>query len=278
MPEFLAQIPPTDKLVETYAVPWALNLLFALLIFIGGRIAISIVLGGTRSVLKRAKTATILQDFIISILKALLTLVLIIVILRKLGVDTTSLVALIGAAGLAVGLALQSSLSNFAAGVMLIMFRPFKEGDYVSVAGQEGVVEKIQLFSSTFRSIDNKELTIPNSQIYGDVIVNYSARSTRRVDMTFGIGYDDDLRKAKQILTDMVANDDRVLADPAPQVAVSELGDNSVNFVVRPWVKAADYWNLYFDFMENVKLKFDAEGISIPYPQMDVHVDQRASA
>jgi len=167
---------------------------------------------------------------------------------------------------------MQDSLSNFASGVMLIIFRPFNNGDFVEAGGATGVVEKIQIFSTIMKTGDNREIIVPNGAIFGGVITNYSARDTRRVDMVFGIGYDDDLLKAKQILKDIIAADDRILQDPAPAVAINDLGDSCVNFKVRPWVKAADYWDVLSDVTESVKLTFDKEGISIPYPQTDVHL------
>jgi small conductance mechanosensitive channel len=197
--------------------------------------------------------------------------------LGQLGVNTTSFAAIIGAAGLAVGFALQGSLGNFAAGVMLIIFRPFKAGDFVEVAGVAGIVEHIQIFATVIRTGDNKEITIPNGSITNGSIVNYSAKPTRRVDMVFGIGYDDDIKEAKRILNEIVAADERILADPEPTIAVSELADSSVNFVVRPWVKSADYWPVLFDVTEQVKLEFDKQGVSIPFPQTDVHVHQTAA-
>jgi small conductance mechanosensitive channel len=197
--------------------------------------------------------------------------------LGQLGVNTTSFAALIGAAGLAIGFALQGSLGNFAAGVMLIIFRPFKAGDFVEAAGVAGIVEDVQVFATKIRTADNKEITVPNGAITSGSIVNYSSKPTRRVDMVFGIGYGDDIKRAKQILNDIVSADDRVLADPAPTIAVSELADSSVNFVVRPWVDSGDYWPVLFDITENVKLEFDKQGISIPFPQTDVHVHQSAA-
>jgi small conductance mechanosensitive channel len=192
-------------------------------------------------------------------------------------VETTSFIAILGAAGLAVGFALQGSLSNFAAGVMLIIFRPFKSGDFIEAGGTIGVVEAIQIFNTVLRTPDNKMVIVPNSNITGGNITNYSAKEDRRIDMVFGIGYDDDLKKAKEILERLISEDSRILKDPAPTVAVSELADSSVNFVVRPWVKTSDYWAVYWDFTEKVKLTFDAEGISIPYPQQDVHMHQVAA-
>jgi small conductance mechanosensitive channel len=190
----------------------------------------------------------------------------------QLGVQTTSFVAIIGAAGLAIGLALQGSLANFAAGFLMIIFRPFKVGDYIEGAGTAGTVEKIQIFTTQLRTPDNKTVIAPNASLTAGNIVNYSTKDTRRCDLVFGISYEDDIDKAKKILEELVAADERILKDPAPIIAVSELADSSVNFVVRPWVNGADYWNVYFSLMENVKKRFDEEGISIPFPQRDVHL------
>jgi small conductance mechanosensitive channel len=197
--------------------------------------------------------------------------------LSTLGFETTSFIAVIGAAGLAIGFALQGSLANFASGVMLIIFRPFSVGNFVEAGGQSGSVEEIRIFSTVLKTPDNKMVIIPNSKITGDNIVNYSAKDQRRIDMVFGIGYGDDLQRAKQILERIIAEDSRILDDPAVTIGVLELGDSSVNFAVRPWVKTADYWAVYFDLMEKVKLTFDREGISIPFPQRDVHLFQAAS-
>ena len=260
-----------NALTQTYVVPWAINIVLALVIFIVGRIVVNIITSIVRTLLDRADMDDILIDFISSILRTALLLFVIIAALDQLGVDTTSLIALLGAAGLAVGLALQGSLQNFASGVMLIVFRPFKAGDFVEAGGVSGVVEKISIFSTMMRTGDNREIIVPNGSIYGGTITNFSARATRRIDMVFGIGYDDDLKKAQEILRNISDNDDRILKDPEVTIAVSELADSSVNFVVRPWVNSADYWAVKFDFTEKVKLTFDEQGISIPYPQMDVH-------
>ncbi len=260
------------------AINWVqhnyLSLIMALLIFFIGKWIANLLTKGFKKALKKAKVEKILVDFLAGIVKTVLFIFVVVAALSQLGVQTTSLVALIGAAGLAVGLALKDSLQNFASGVMLIIFRPFKTGDYVEAGGASGTVENIAIFATTMKTPDNKEIIIPNGNIYGEKIVNYSARPTRRVDMVFGIGYDDDLKKAKTILTELMDGDPRILKDPAPVVAVSELADSSVNFIVRPWVNAADYWALYWDMHERVKLKFDEEGISIPYPQMDVHMEK----
>ncbi len=191
---------------------------------------------------------------------------------RQLGIQTTSLVAILGAAGLAVGLALRDSLSNFAAGFMIILFRPLRVGDYVEAAGVAGSVEEIQIFTTRLKSPDNKAIIVPNSKLMGDNIVNHTVKGTRRVDLVFGIGYGDDIDKAKRIIHEVLAEDKRILEDPAPEVAVSGLGESSVNFAVRPWVKSGDSWNVQCDVTEKMKKRFDAEGISIPFPQRDVHV------
>ncbi len=260
------------KLFEDYVVVYGMNLVFAILIFVVGKWVVNLVTKLVNAGMTKSKVDSVLVDFVSGIIKSVLILFVIIAALGKLGVDTTSLVALIGAAGLAIGLSLQSSLQNFASGVMLIMFRPFTTGDFVEAAGISGVVEKITIFNTMMKTGDNKEMIVPNGAIYGGVIINYSAKATRRIDMVFGIGYDDDIRKAKEIMQEILSADERVLEDPAPLIAVSELADSSVNFVVRPWVKSADYWAVMFDVTEKVKLAFDEQGVSIPYPQMDVHL------
>ncbi len=264
------------QLIETYVLPWSINIVMALAIFIIGKFIVKIVVKFAKKLMIRAHVDNILVNFIASIISTILLLFVVIATLDQLGVATTSLIALIGAAGLAVGLALQGTLQNLASGVMLIIFRPFNDGDFIEAAGVAGVVEQIGIFTTTMRTGDNREIIIPNGEIFGGTITNYSKRETRRVDMVFGIGYDDDIKKAKDLLNKILDEDDRVLSDPAPLVAVAELADSSVNFNVRPWCKTSEYWNVYFDIHEKVKLTFDAEGISIPYPQMDVHQDKAA--
>jgi small conductance mechanosensitive channel len=248
----------------------------ALVIFFIGRFVVKILIKILRAVLKKSKMDAMLVDFIASIANAILLLFVIIAAIDQLGVDTTSLIALIGAAGLAVGLAMQKSLQNFAAGVMLIVFRPFKTGDFVEAAGTSGVVESISIFTTIMRTGDNREIIIPNGAIYDGTIINYSARDTRRIDMVFGIGYGDDIKKAKEILLTIIKSDERVLEEPEPLIAVAELADSSVNFNVRPWVNSADYWAVRFDLTEKIKIAFDENGISIPFPQMDVHMNKAA--
>lgn len=265
-PEFLQSIQ------NDYVVPWTINIVMALAVFIVGRIIISILVGLVRKVLMKSRMDNMLVNFIASILSALLLLFVVVASLDQLGVDTSSLIAIVGAAGLAIGLSLQDSLKNFAAGVLLVIFRPFREGDFVEAGGVAGVVESITIFNTVMRTWDNREVVVPNGPIYGGVITNFSKRDTRRIDMIFGIGYDADLLKAKQLLQEILAEDERILKEPAPVVAVSALADSSVNFVVRPWVKTPDYWNVLWDTTEKVKLRFDEAGISIPFPQMDVHL------
>lgn len=264
---------PKD-LSQEILLEWAISIGTAILIFIIGRIVARIIVNVVRHGLTRAKMDDLLVNFITAILGWVLLLFVIIASLEQLGVNTTSLVALLGAAGIAVGLALKDSLQNFASGVMLIVFRPFKTGDFVDVAGTSGVVENINIFTTQMRSLDNKQIIIPNGMIYSDVITNFSAKPTRRIDLVIGISYDADIKQAKDILQRIIEDDERVLKDPAPTVSVMELADSSVNFAVRPWVNAADFWNTKCDITERVKYAFDEAGIGIPYPQMDVHLDK----
>jgi small conductance mechanosensitive channel len=261
-----------SQYLDEYIIPFAINVAMAILIYVVGKIVVKILVNVFGKLLAKSNYDEMLINFLKSIVSALLMVFVIIAALGQLGVDTTSLAAILAAAGLAIGLSLQGSLSNFAAGVMLLVFRPFKAGDFVDAGGASGTVKSIGIFTTLMNTPDNKEVIVPNGQIYSGTITNYSAKDTRRVDMVFGIGYDDDLKKAKTILQEMIDADPRVLKEPAAQIAVSELGDSSVNFVVRPWAAAGDFWGLKFDFTEAVKLRFDKEGISIPYPQMDVHV------
>lgn len=262
------------QMINTYIIPWGINIAMALAIFIIGRFVVKTIINIVRKIMAKSGTDTILIDFVCAIANTILMLFIAIAALDQLGVDTTSLVALIGAAGLAIGLSLQDSLKNFASGVMLIIFRPFKAGDFVEAGGTAGVVEKINIFSTTMRTGDNREVIVPNGAIYGGTIINNSARDTRRVDMVFGIGYGDDIRKAKQIMQGILDADERVLKDPTPLIAVAELADSSVNFNVRPWVSTGDYWAVLYDVTEKIKLAFDENGISIPFPQVEMHIQQ----
>ena len=255
---------------------WGTLLAKAIAVYIVGRIAIRIILNIVTKLLARAGTDAMLVKFARSIANAGLTLVIVIIALSVLGIDTTSLIAVLASAGLAIGLALQDSMKNFASGVLLLTFRPFTKGDLVETGGSLGVVQEITLFTTTLLTLDNREVIVPNGTIWSSVITNYTAKELRRVDMVFGIGYGDDIQKARSIIEKVVAAEPAVLKDPAPYVAVSELADSSVNFVVRPWAKTDDYWDVHFAVTEKVKLAFDEQGVSIPFPQMDVHMDQVA--
>ena len=243
----------------------------ALIILVIGRLAANAINGLTRRLLQRSGLEEVLVNFSATITNALLTLVVIIAAVDWLGVDTASLIALLGAAGIAVGLALKDSLGNFAAGIMLIVSRPFRTGDYVEVAGSAGSVEKISLFTTTLLTPDNREITVPNGAIYAGTITNWSARDTRRIDLVIGISYEDNLTTAKRVIENVLANEDRILEENPPLVAVLELADNSVNLTVRVWTKSTDYFATKLALTENIKLAFDEAGITIPYPQVQVH-------
>lgn len=260
----------TDLLI-TYANEYGLKLIAAIIIFVVGKWVAHRVTALSKKMMQKAKIDDTLVEFSESIIYTLLLVVVIMAALNAIGVNTTSFVAVIGAATLAIGLALQGSVSNIGAAALIIIFRPFKVGDMIEAAGATGTVTDINLFSTTISPIDNRTIIVPNAKIIGGNITNFSIKPNRRVDHTIGIGYDDDLKLAKETLMEILESDSRVLAEPAPFVAVSELGDSSVNFVVRAWTSKDDYWDVYFDILERVKLTFDAKGISIPYPQMDVH-------
>ena len=261
-----------SQVMDTYIIPWGIDIVMSIAIYIIGKFTVGILVNVFGKVMARSKYDEMLIDFIKAIVNSILMLFVIVASLDKLGVNTSSMVAIFGAAGLAIGLSLQGSLQNFAAGVMLLVFRPFKSGDFIDAGGEMGTVMSISIFTTIMTTPDNKQIIVPNGKVYGGNITNFSANATRRVDMVVGISYDSDLKKAKEILNEMVAADERILKDPAPTVAVSELAESSVNFVVRPWVKSADFWAVKFDYTEAVKLRFDSEGIGIPFPQMDVHV------
>jgi small conductance mechanosensitive channel len=251
---------------------WGLKVIAAVAIFIIGRWVAKAVRSGVRRMLTKADVDPIIIGFVGSMTYIALLAFVVIAALGQLGIQTTSFIAILGAAGLAVGLALQGSLANFAAGFLMIIFRPFKVGDFIEGAGVAGVVEAIHIFTTTLKTGDNKLIIIPNAKLSGDNITNYSAQETRRVDMTVGVSYDADLSVVRDVLNDIIGKEERVLTDPAPLVAVAELADNSVNFVVRVWTKTGDYWGVKFDMTETIKNRFDAEGIGIPYPQRDIHI------
>ena len=256
----------------TLAMPYLTSIVLALLIFIIGRIAAKIATKLAKKALINANVDETLVRFAGNLVYAILLTFVILAALEKLGVKTTSFVAVIGAAGLAIGLALQGSLANFAAGVMMLIFKPFKTEDFVDMAGTSGTVKEIGIFTTTLKTLDNKTIIIPNAKITDDTITNYSAEATRRIDLIVGVGYGDDLKKVRSVLQELVEADSRILKDPVTDIAVSELGDSSVNFVLRPWVKSVDYWAVRFELIESIKLRFDKDGISIPFPQRDIHV------
>ncbi|WP_343217730.1 mechanosensitive ion channel family protein [Desulfatitalea alkaliphila] len=255
-------------------VIYGLKVLAAIVILIVGRWVSMAVRKLVRRLMARAEIDETIVSFVGNLVYVALLAFVVIAALSQLGIQTTSFIAILGAAGLAVGLALQGSLANFAAGFLMIIFRPFRVGDYIEGGGVAGTVEEIQIFTTTLKTPDNKTVIVPNAKMTGDNIVNWSTKGTRRVDMVFGIGYGDDIDKARQTITAVLAEDDRILKEPAMLIAVVELGDSSVNFVVRPWVKAEHYWGVFFDTTEKVKKAFDANGISIPFPQRDVHLYQ----
>ena len=258
--------------IQTLIIPWSIKIAVALAIFVIGRWIAKWLTGVVRKLMAKSDMDDMLIQFLGNIVYTILLLVVVMAALDHIGIQTTSLLAVFGAAGLAIGLALKDSLGNFSSGVMLILFRPFKVGDFIEAGGESGVVEEVRMFATILRTGDNREVIIPNSQIYGGTIVNYSANETRRIDLVFGIGYDNDIAKAKQTLDSVMQQDERILSYPAPAVAVGELANSNVNFNVRPWVKSTDYWPVRADMLEKVKLAFDANGISIPYPQQDVYM------
>ena len=250
------------------------DLIVAIVIFVVGRWIARWLARLTERAMEKADADSTLVGFVRSIVYIALLTFVVMAAIAQLGIQTTSFIAVLGAAGFAIGLALQGSLGNFAAGVMMIIFRPFKAGDFVEAAGISGVVEEIKIFTTTLRTGDNKTIIVPNSNITSSIIVNYSAKPTRRVDLTVGVSYSDNLDKVREVISGILAADDRILVDPGPTIAVSELADSSVNFAVRVWVNGSDYWPVFFDLNENIKKRFDEEGISIPFPQQDVYVHQ----
>lgn len=248
------------------------KILQSIIVFLIGRFLIGKIIIMTEKLFEKENVDKSLHKFLLSLIKVGLQVLLIVTIAQMLGAEMTSFVAIIGSAGLAVGLALQGSLSNFAGGVLILLLKPFKVGDYIEAAGHSGTVNEIQLFYTILKTPDNKNIIIPNSTVSNGSTVNYSANPTRRVDFKFGVGYEADIFKVKEILNRIANQHELVLKDPVHQVALSEHGDSSINFILRIWCKSEDYWTLYFDVMEKVKMEFDKEEINIPYPQMDVHM------
>ena len=270
-----------EELVETITELlslWGLKVIGAVAVLVIGRWISSMLRRASVRGLTRANTDATLIPFLSGIIYYGALAVVLIAVLGLFGIETTSLVAVLGAAGLAIGLAIQGTLSNFSSGVMLLAFRPFKKGDFVDVAGTKGTVDEIGIFTTVLNTPDNVRIIIPNSSIYGATITNFSAYETRRNDLLIGVGYGDDLGTAESVIRRVLENDERVLADPPIQVAVAELGDSSVNFVVRPWCRAEDYWALRFDLTRRLKEELEAAGCSIPFPQRDVHLTRDPSS
>jgi small conductance mechanosensitive channel len=253
------------------------RLLLAVIVLLIGLWVIARIVSLMGHGMERAGTEPTLARFLRSLVSIGLKALLFISVASMIGVETTSFIAILGAAGLAVGLALQGTLANFAGGVLVLMFRPFKVGDYIEAQGVAGTVHSIQIFSTVINTPDNKRIIVPNGAISNGIITNYSSEPTRRVDFVFGIGYADDIAKAKRVIADVLAKEDRLLGEPAPMIVVSNLGESSVDITVRVWVNTADYWGVNFDLTERVKLAFDAAGISIPFPQRDVHLYQTSA-
>ncbi|BCK02213.1 small-conductance mechanosensitive channel MscS [Vibrio cholerae] len=255
-------------------IQYGVNVISAILILFVGNIVVKAVAGSVAKVLRSKEMDKAVVEFIHGLVRYTLFIIVLIAALSRIGVQTASVVAVLGAAGLAVGLALQGSLSNFAAGVLIVAFRPFKAGDYVEIAGVAGSVDSILIFQTVLKTPDNKMVVVPNSAVIGGAITNYSRHATRRVDMVIGVSYKSDLQKTKRVLRETLEKDPRILKDPDITIGVLTLADSSINFVVRPWCKTEDYWKVYYDSMQAIKEALDANGIEIPFPQMDVHLNK----
>jgi small conductance mechanosensitive channel len=258
--------------ISTYGI----QILAALAVFIIGRFAANLITKALRATMEKRKVEPSLVGFAASLTHAALLVFVVLAALGKLGVQTTSFIAVIGAAGLAIGLALQGSLSNFAAGVLILIFKPYKVGDYVVAGGAEGIITEIGIFTTTLITLDNRTQILPNAIATGGVIENYSMQGTRRLDLVAGVSYGDDIFKVKKVLQEILDNEPRILKDPTPTIGLMEMGDSSINFAFRPWVKVEDYWDLFFLLQERIKVRFDEENITIPFPQRDVHLIKAA--
>ncbi|MBS2099495.1 mechanosensitive ion channel family protein [Carboxylicivirga linearis] len=261
----------TEK-IQDLVITYGTKLIIGLLILIVGLWVIGFIVRGFKKVLKARSVDPTLVPFLVSIIGVTLKIMLVISVITYMGVNMTSFIAILGAAGLAVGMALSGTLQNFAGGVILLILRPFKVGDFIEAQGYMGTVKEIQIFNTILHTPDNKMVIIPNGGLSTGAMINFSAQDTRRVDFTFGIGYGDDIDKARNVILGVIAKNDKILKDPEPFVGVIEHGDNSVNLVTRVWSSTADYWGVYFFMMENVKKEFDAQGVSIPFPQRDIHI------
>ena len=262
------------QMLGEMGLQFGVQFLLAIVVYFVGNFIIKKVLNLVGKGLEKKKVEITLHRFLLSILTTLLKAIQIIILASMLGIQTASFIAILGAAGLAIGLALQGSLANFAGGVLILLFRPFKNGDAIKAQGYVGSVEEIQIFNTILKTFDNQRIIIPNGLLSNGCVTNINVNGTRRVDMVFGIGYDDDIVKAKALLRTLIEADERVLKDQGVDIWVGEHGESSVNLFVRPWAKAEDYWGIYFEMMEKVKVEFDKAGISIPFPQRDVHIKQ----
>ena len=258
--------------ITQIAADFGLRLLYAVLIIFVGRWVVKLLLKIIKSALEKTTVEETIRIFVANLLNSLLMVIIFIAAINQLGIETTSIIAMLGAAGLAIGLALQGSLANFAAGILIVIFRPYKVGDYIEAGSAEGTVLDIQIFSTVLKTPDNKVVVVPNGTIMDSSIINYTGQETRRVDIVASCGYEDDIDKVKDILKDILNQDERILEEPQPRIAVSELADNSINFIVRPWVNSSDVLSVKYSILEQIKKRVDEEGISIPYPQRDVHI------
>jgi len=264
----------TDSNIIELLINGVINLILAGIIFLLGKWVAKAAQNTLEALLRKRSVDEVLVDFLGTIVFALVIVAAIVAAFDQLGIPATSFMAIIGAAGLAIGLALKDSLSNFASGVMLVLFRPFTKGDFIDAGGITGTVDEIRLVSTTLTTPDNKQVTVPNAMVYTSAITNYSAKETRRLDLVFGVGYDDDLKVVADILTKICADHEKVLPDPKPNIFITNLGDSSVDFAVRPWVNGADYWGVRAELLGTAKLELEAAGCNIPYPQTDVHLHQ----
>jgi small conductance mechanosensitive channel len=278
MEDFITSLGLDPQQVASVLWEWGLRILAALAIFVIGRWVSGRVANGVAMATERAKVDATLTKFLRSVTYMALLVMVVLAAVQQLGVEATSFFAILGAAGLAIGLALKDSLANFSSGVMLIFFRPFKAGDFVEAGGVSGTVREISIFSTILQTPDNRIITVPNGQIYAASITNFSAEATRRIDLVFGIAYDDNVIRAKEIMQSVMDADERILKDPAPVIMMLELADSSVNFAVRPWVASSDYWAVRGDLLEGVKKALEDNGLSIPYPQRDVHLIGQVAA
>ena len=260
-----------DKGIDL-GIDFTIRLATALAIFVIGKFVIKLIISAISRIMAKQTADRTLELFICNLVNISLMVVVIIASIGALGIETTSFIAIFGAAGLAVGLALQGSLSNFASGVLIVLFKPYRVDDYIEAAGISGIVEKVQILTTILKTVDNKQIIVPNSQIMDSIITNYSAKETRRIDMKISVGYQDNIDFVKATLYEIISKDKRILTEPKPMVVVSELADSSVNFVIRTWVKSSEFWDIKFEMIETIKKDFDEKGISFPYPQQDVHI------